>query len=100
MLWPAIPTLAVFLVIETSAFGVTVIDCDAVLLAAFGSAVTAETEAESAAGPEAGAVMAIVNEGALPLAGMEVVDVQVRTDPESAPQFQPVPEPVAAVTPE
>jgi hypothetical protein len=100
MLWPAIPALDVFLVIETSARGVTVTDFDAVLLVAFGSAVVAETDAESTAGPEAGAFMAIVSEGALPLAGIEVVDVQVMTDPESAPQLHPMPEPVAAVTPE
>jgi hypothetical protein len=62
--------------------------------------VAAETDAESTAGPEAGAFMTIVSGVALPLAGIEVVDVQVMTDPESAPQLQPVPEPVAAVTPD
>ena len=85
--------------IARSAWAMTVTDCDAVLLPLFGSAVLAETLAESTAGPELGAVIERVSGGA-ELDAVIGVDVeQVATLPLSGPQVQPGPEKVNEVTP-
>src|SRR4051794_3957806 len=93
------PALAVFFVIDTSACGVTVTVCEAVLLPPFVSPGVAETVAEAVVGPVAGAVMERTSVGAEPAGAIEIAVEQVATPPESAPQVQPVPEKVNEVTP-
>ena len=84
---------------ERSACATTVVATLAVLLAPFGSFAFETVALFETLPPFGGAVIENVRVGKLAALAIAALDVQVMVPPETAPQSQPVPDPLAPVAP-